>query len=349
MPGDPRQTCSLLAEIYLTLVQVLLIQVQIGRLVVSAPPMFLSAVKETEEDIETKRQKMTDDPLPPVELHALVPVETTAAKKKQQLERALVARESGEATQVVPDLKFEKGKDEKVKTKHMMVALNQSLNKLLGFRFSDTVPLHPLRPLRLGEQRVVHVNAEGQKMIYYHNPETGESTWQSTRVAGFEAHLRLTSVMDEGSSSYALFAALAETCAVLPLRDSMHKLTRVQELAFHSDEVLKELRREVFLCLKLDRAPWSTSRFGRRLKEAAGQYAESMEENDQLLSPFFTSIAKDLGLATPDFDTIKSSHHGVCQQDPKGDDKWLQPGALGFSLWWLHRASQVGTVGILNP
>ena len=124
--------------------------------------------------------------------------------------------------------------------------------------------------------------------------------------------------MDEGSSSYALFAALAETCAVLPLRDSMHKLTRVQELAFHSDEVLKELRREVFLCLKLDRAPWSTSRFGRRLKEAAGQYAESMEENDQLLSPFFTSIAKDLGLATPDFDTIKAHIMEFANKTQKG-------------------------------
>ena len=74
-------------------------------------------------------------------------------KKREQL--AVVAAESaaGEPSNVVPEVSFEGSKKvEKVKTRHMMVALTQSLQKFLGFRWSDTLPSSPLRPLRAGEQ-----------------------------------------------------------------------------------------------------------------------------------------------------------------------------------------------------
>ena len=307
--------------------QVLLVQIQVGDLVVSAPPMFLSAVKETDEEVESKRRKMDEAPVPAVELQALVPLETTVKKRQQQQQRQLVAQQDGEQVQaLVPDLRFESAKSERVKTRHMLLALNQSLQKMLGFRFSDTLPEIQLRPQRLSEERIVYKNSRGEKMVYFFNKDTYETTWQSTRTACFQKHLRLASVMDEGSSSYSLFAALADSCAVLPLRDSMHKLTRVQELAFSGDEVLKSLRREIFLCLKLDRAPYSTSRFGRRLKEAAAMYAESMEESDQLLSPFLAAIAKDLGLPTIDFDQIKSGILDFAKKTEKGMTNDYQQG-----------------------
>lgn len=176
----------------------------------------------------------------------------------------------------------------------------------------------PLRPIKLGEDRVTYVDANGKKMVYYYNRETGDVVWQSSRAVGFDQHLRLASVMDEGSSGFALLSAFAEHCSVLPIRDSMHKLHRVQELAFDSSEAMKNLRREIFLCLKLDKAPWSTSRFGRRLREAVKTYVEDMEFNDPLLAPFADGIANDVGISNFDFDAIKRSILAFADKTDKG-------------------------------
>ena len=280
-----------------------MIQCQIKDLLVLAPPMFMSAVKETDEDLDSKRAKLDENPLPPVSLHQLVPVES-GNKRKQQ------AADQEKQVVAVPNVKFKLNKkEERVKTKHMMLGLQLSLNKLVGFRWSDTVPVVPLRPLEPGETRMIHqCSRTGQKMIYYYSPESGEVVWQSGETEAFKKHLPLTSVMDEGSSNYSLFAALAEHCAVLPLRDSMHKMARVQEPTFASQPQLLEYKREIFVCLKLDRAPWSTSRFGRRLKEAASDYAISMDApSDPLLSPLLASIAQDLGLSGDDENAIRSA------------------------------------------
>lgn len=82
-------------------------------------------------------------------------------------------------------------------------------------------------------------------MIYYHDPETGHSVWQSCGTQCFSKHLRLSSIMDEGSSSYSLISALAEHLAVLPVRDSCHKMARVQDMAFSSCPQLNEFKREI--------------------------------------------------------------------------------------------------------
>ena len=283
-------------------------------MVVLAPPMFMSAVKETDEELDSERAKLDEQPLPPCALHQLVPVES-GNKRKQQ------AADQEPELSVVPNVKFKfSKKDERVKTKHMMLGLQLSLNKLLGFRWSDTVPLVPLRPLQPGETRMIHeCSRTGQKMVYYFSSESGEVVWQSGETEAFKKHLRLASVMDEGSSNYSLFAALAEHCAVLPLRDSMHKMARVQDLTFASHPALLEFKREIFVCLKLDRAPWSTSRFGRRLKEAAADYATSMDpSSDPLLSPLIASIAQDTGLSGDDCNAIMAAILGFAKGESRG-------------------------------
>lgn len=276
--------------------------------------MFLSAVKETDEDLNSKRLALEDHPLPAVPLHQLVPLEK-GKKRKQQNEGA---EEPGNES--VPHVSFAANSNQdRVKTRHMMLALNVSLNKLLGFRWSDCQPVEPLRPLNVGEVQVEHTSPTGKKMIYYHDPESGHSVWQSCGTECFSKHMRLSSIMDEGSSSYSLMAALAEHLAVLPLRDSCHKMARVQDMAFSSCPQLVEFKREIFLCLKLDRAPYSTSRFGRRLKEAAGDYIENMNSlEDPLLQPLSHGIAKDLGVCPDDFDTIQRSISGFANKEGRG-------------------------------
>ncbi len=273
----------------------------------------MAAVKETDEDISEKREKLEQNPLPTTAaLHQLVPVEKANKRK--------ASADSDCQVVAVPNVGFKGTKaNDKVKTKHMMLGLQVSLNKLLGFRWSDTAPENPLRPLQPGEVREVYKKPSGETMIYYHTPETGEVIWQSTQTSVFTKHMRMTSVMDEGSSNYALFAALAEHCAVLPLRDSMHKMARVQDLAFASHEALVEFKREIFVCLKLDRAPYSTSRFGRRLKEGALDYASTMDvENDPLLQPLLHSIAADIGVSADDLDSIRASILGFANRESKG-------------------------------
>ena len=287
---------------------------------VCAPPMFMSAVKDTEEDVDAKRQKLEESTLPAAPLHDLVPLETSRQKKKEQADMIVEKEAQGETISVVPSVAFEGGnhQSQRVKTRHMLQGLNHSLQKLLGFRFSDTMPTEPLRPIKLGEERLIHKTATGENMVYYWCKETGESVWQSSKANGFPQHLRLASVMDEGSSSYAIIAALAEQCSVLPVRDSMHKLHRVQELAFSGNAILSELRKEIFLCLKMDRAPYSTSRFGRRLKEAAELYANDMEPNDALLGPFLASIGRDMGIDPDDFASIKHAILGFANRHHRG-------------------------------
>ena len=272
----------------------------------------MAAVKETDEELSEKRVKLEKNPLPTnAALHQLVPVEMAKRKAPGDSDGQMVA---------VPNVGFKGTKaNEKVKTKHMMLGLQVSLNKLIGFRWSDTAPVCPLRPLQPGEVREVYKNPSGETMIYYHTPETGEVCWQSTKTSVFTKHMRMASVMDEGSSNYALFAALAEHCSVLPLRDSMHKMARVQDLAFSSHEALVEFKREIFVCLKLDRAPYSTSRFGRRLKEATNDYASTMDAvNDPLLQPLVHSIAADIGVSADDLDSIRASILGFANRESKG-------------------------------
>lgn len=294
-------------------------QVQVGQLVVSAPPMFLSAIKETEESVHDKRKAMATAPLPAAPLQQIVPLETSQKRKREQSAQAAAAEADGQLVPVAPDIPFASTKkEEKVKTRHTMLGINRSLQKLLGFQWSDTVPLIPLRPIKPGEERVTYLDANGKKMMYYFNKETGDVLWQSSRAIGFDQHLRLASVMDEGSAGYSVLSALAEHCSVLPIRDSMHKLARVQELAFESTEQLTDLRRQIFLCLKLDRAPWSTSRFGRRLKEAVKIYMEDIELNDPLLAPFADGIANDVGISSTDIDAIKRSILGFADKTDKG-------------------------------
>lgn len=274
--------------------------------------MFMAAVKETDEDLSEKRVKLEEHPLPTTAaLHQLVPVEMAKRKAPDDSDHQMVA---------VPNVGFKGTKNaEKVKTKHMMLGLQVSLNKLLGFRWSDTCPVYPLRPLRPGEVREVYKKPSGETMIYYHTPETGEVCWQSTQTAVFAKHMRMASVMDEGSSNYALFAALAEHCSVLPIRDSMHKMARVQDLAFSGHDALVEFKREIFVALKLDRAPYSTSRFGRRLKEATNDYASTMNVvNDPLLQPLVHSIAADIGVSSDDLDSIRASILGFANRESKG-------------------------------
>lgn len=273
-----------------------------------APPMFLSAVKETEEELESKRVKLDESALPSAALHQMVPLENGAKAKAEQAAACEAIVAAGGTMALAPDVQFDGShKAQRVKTKHMLLALNQSLGKMLGFRWGDCMPSVPLRPLELGEQRLFHTTADGRRMPFYYAKETGNVVWQSAKTTAFRSHLRVASVMDEGSSSYSLIASLAEHCAVLPIRDSMHKMHRVQELTFASHEALTRLRREVFLCLKLDRAPWSTSRFGRRLKEAAANYALEMKPDDALLAPFLHSIASDLAIAPEDFASIQDA------------------------------------------
>lgn len=83
-------------------------------------------------------------------------------------------------------------------------------------------------------------------------------------------------------------------------------MARLQDMAFNSaSPVLKVIRRELGLVMKFDMAPYSTSRFGRRLKEACWIYASSMEPNDPLLAPLMSKICEDLHCDPNNFEHVK--------------------------------------------
>lgn len=117
-PANLLNICSI-AFATLPSPEILLVQVQVGQMVISAPPMFLSAVKETQEPVEDKRKAMADAPLPAVPLQDIVPVEAGQKRKREQLASAAAAEAAGQLVPVVPDIQFQSSrKDEKVKTRH---------------------------------------------------------------------------------------------------------------------------------------------------------------------------------------------------------------------------------------
>lgn len=59
------------------------------------------------------------------------------------------------------------------------------------------------------------------------------------------------------------------------------------------------------MCLKFDKAPWNTGRFGRKLRESILFYASSMSENDVLLAPLRQGLEDELSVPEGDFECLK--------------------------------------------
>lgn len=261
--------------------------------------MFLSAAKLPEQQPVEEKQAVLQDKaaeLPLVPLHQLVPL--SGRGNKRQLSEQEKARQ-------VPDVPMLLKEGDLAKTKQLYIALNHSLNKLVGFQWKDSKPTNVLRPVVLGERRETFVHPTLGDMKFVFNEEMKTSQWQSTKTIQFAQHVRIASVSDQGSSCFSLVSALAEFIAVMPIRDTSHKMHRVIELAMKGSTQTTELRREIGLCLKFDKAPWNTGRFGRKLRESILFYASSMSENDVLLAPLRQGLEDELSVPEGDFECLK--------------------------------------------
>ena len=268
-------------------------QCQVGNTAVACPPMFLSALKETEQPLEDKHAALQTTELPLVPLHDLVPVKT---------KRALTDEEKARQAPVVPLLK----EGDLIKTKQLYIALNHSLNKLVGFAWKDAVPVNKLRPEARGETRESFKDPTLGDMKFLYSSEEKSSCWQSAKAPDFRNHVRVTSVSDEGSSCFSLVSALAEHISLMPMRDTSHKMHRVIEMTMKGSPLTSEMRKEIGLCLKFDKAPWNTGRFGRRLREGVLVYANNMTEDDALLAPLRSSLEQELEVPEGDFELLRT-------------------------------------------
>ena len=251
-------------------------QAQAKNTVVSSPPMMMSDLTESDQSLEEKREVLAAEPLT-VPLHQLVPFDPRARDQPEQAAPKLEGMT----------------KSPLAKARQLLIAVNHSLNKLCGVKLADTVPFVPLRPQALEEKRIFH----DSKFPYLFDGDRKTAVWQ---IAGGK-HLRLANVADEGSSGYAVFTALASTCAIMPMRDSSHKMHRHSEAAMSGSQATKQLRKEIALCLKFDKAPWSSGRFGRRIREGVKAYVSSMGPNDELLAPLKGNLCSELQVDECDF------------------------------------------------
>ncbi|OLP85164.1 hypothetical protein AK812_SmicGene33870 [Symbiodinium microadriaticum] len=152
---------------------------------------------------------------------------------------------------------------EKITTRMKLLAVNHSLHTLIKFRLSDSKPAVPLRPARNDEiRKSVMVNGRLESFLW--SPSTKQSCWQSTNYEGFKTLMRVNVLCDEGDATAHYQLALGGLACMIH-RDQSHKLHRCEILAC-PDMALA--RKHCLLIAKFDKAPWATSAFGRRLKEA---------------------------------------------------------------------------------
>ncbi|CAE7439645.1 unnamed protein product [Symbiodinium sp. CCMP2592] len=184
-------------------------------------------------------------------------------------------------------------KDEKVSTRQKMLALNHSLHQLVRFRLSDALPARKLRPVKEGETRH-YVQKDGLKRAYLWHAQTKAATWQSTDHVGFDSCLRLSCLQDEGDTSMAVQMA-NHGLSIMIHRDSMHKLHREECLAAQDVPEVALSKKQVLLIMKYDKAPWKTSAFGRRLREAR-ELVEAIPCTHRLVQMVAPGILHDLGM-----------------------------------------------------
>ena len=183
--------------------------------------------------------------------------------------------------------------NKKAATRQKLLALNQSLGALLNLTLADAIPLVHLRPQNPTEKRFV-VQDCGLKKAYLWDSLTKEVIWQTTSYEGFNRHVRLASLTDEGDVCAALQMA-SHGLSVLIHRDSQHKLHREQMLTQNDNSDVDLAIKEAMLILKFQKAPWNTGMFGRRIKEAQSRIHE-IPHNHILLELCLSGIVSDLGM-----------------------------------------------------
>ena len=167
------------------------------------------------------------------------------------------------------------------------------LHQLIRFRLSDALPARKLRPAKEGETRH-YVQKEGLKPAYPWHGQSKAATWQSTDHVGFDSCLRLSCLQDEGDATIALQMA-NHGLSIMIHRDSMHKLHREEVLAAQGIQEVALSKKQVLLLMKYDKAPWKTSAFGRRLREAR-ELAEAVPCTHRLVQMVAPGILHVLGM-----------------------------------------------------
>ena len=206
------------------------------------------------------------------------------------------------------------GPAEKVSTRQKMLAVNHSMSQALQMKFADTCPPVLLRAAGPNEVRC-YTDVGGRKEAYLWNVSTKESVWQCSRL--FAPVIRVTTMHDEGDAGYALQLAQAGL-AILPMRDTQHKIHREEMLSLSDVRAVDIAVKEVMLVTKFDRAPWRTSHFGRRLREAE-DYIHHVPPDHPLVQTVSLGIISDQGLAPGS--SLQDVHAQLAKFAAKGGDR----------------------------
>eukprot|EP00435_Cladocopium_sp_Y103_P040475 s494_g11.t1 len=194
-------------------------------------------------------------------------------------------------------------------TRNLLVALGNALVFLLpnGFKMSQCIPSNLLKP-RGGHTRVkllqqeIHLLTMGRECDRAYRFLWSDDSDRICRNPDFyldpTAFYRLTFSGDEGTDVFLMFQHLTSLGSWICFwPDVPHKFQRKQAMALSSHEVAKMKLKQFMKVFRSNRAPFSTSKFGKQLKEAKQRLLMALQNDPdhELLQMFLPGIARDLG------------------------------------------------------